>query len=350
MRAILPIATALAVLTGCAGAPPAPPAPVTEAPAARPTPAAVAPVVTRLEGVLARNGRFVIYAPTADDTLASIAERFLGDRARGWEIADFNGVTRLEPGKVVAIALEPVNPKGVTPNGYQMVPILCYHRFGPRPSRMVITPENFERQLEYLAKNDYRVVRLADLPDFLEGRRPLPRRAVVITVDDGHVSAWQHAWPLLKKYGFPATFYMYTDFMGAKEGLTTAQLKEMAASGLIDFQSHSKTHANLTQRLPNESDQRYRERIEQEIRVPRDVLQRSLGNRVVHYAYPYGDANEIVLERMREAQFRTGATVNPGGNAFYAHPLMLRRTMVFGEHDLDQFRAMLQVFREQNLQ
>ena len=132
--------------------------------------------------------------------------------------------------------------------------------------------------------------------------------------------------------------------------MSWSQIREMADSGLIDFQSHSKTHSNLTLRLPNETDQRYRERLDAEIRTPRDILQKNLPGRVVHYAYPYGDANEIVLERMTQAEYRVGVTVNPGGNAFFAHPLMLKRTMVFGEHSLDQFRGLLQVFREQALQ
>ena len=108
-------------------------------------------------------------------------------------------------------------------DGYQTVPILTYHRIGPAREPMVLTAEAFEAQLEYLKRNDYRVIRLGDLPDFLAGRRALPRRAVVITFDDGHVSSYEYAYPLLVKYGFPATYFLYTDFLGAKEGLSWAR-------------------------------------------------------------------------------------------------------------------------------
>jgi peptidoglycan/xylan/chitin deacetylase (PgdA/CDA1 family) len=187
------------------------------------------------------------------------------------------------------------------------------------------------------------------LTDFLAGRRGLPERAVVITVDDGHASMYEHAYPLLKKYGFPATFFLYSDFIGSGDALRWAQIREMAASGLIDFQAHSKTHANLMERLPGESEQRYRERLDSEIRVPQEVLQRNLSTTVTHYAYPYGDANETVLARLGAADYRLGVTVNPGGNPFFAQPLMLRRTMVFGDHDLEAFKALLQVFRPTDL-
>ena len=187
------------------------------------------------------------------------------------------------------------------------------------------------------------------MPEFLEGRRALPRRAVVITFDDGHISSHQYAYPLLVKYGIPATFFLYTDFLGAKEGLSWAQIREMAKSGLIDFQAHSRTHPNLMLRLPGESEQRYRDRLDNEIRVPRDVIQRNLPVKVTQYAYPFGDANQAVLDRLVKADYRLGLTVNPGGNAFFAHPLMLRRTMVFGDHDLQAFKGLLQVQREADL-
>jgi peptidoglycan/xylan/chitin deacetylase (PgdA/CDA1 family) len=327
---------AAATLAGCVTPPP--PAPVPEAPPA-----------ARTGGVMATGDRFVIYMPEPGDSLASLAKRYLGTEERQWEIADFNGVTQASPGRALAIPLKPVNPRGVHADGYQTVPILTYHRVGPRISRMSVSPSEFEQQLEYLKRNDYRVVRLADLPDFLEGRRPLPKRAVIITFDDGHISSYQHAYPLLVKYGFHATYFLYTDFLGAKEALNWTQIREMQKSGFIDFQLHSRTHANLTLRLNGESEQRYRDRLDGEVAGPRDLIQRNIPGKVVHYAYPFGDANEVVLERLRRADFVLGLTVNPGGNAFFANPLMLRRTMIFGGSDLNTFRAALQVHREVDL-
>jgi peptidoglycan/xylan/chitin deacetylase (PgdA/CDA1 family) len=333
--AALAVLLCAALLAGCATAP---------LPVAAPGETPLA----RLEGVVASNDKYVVYMPVAGDSYASLAKSFLGSESRQWEIADFNG-PRIEPGKPLTIPLKTLNPTGVTADGYQVITILCYHRVGPRVSRMVMAPDNFAAQLDYLAKNNYRVVRLADLPDFLSGKRPLPKRAVVITFDDGHVSAYEYVYPLLRNYGFPATFFLYTDFLGAAEALSWPRIHEMAQSGLIDFQSHSKTHSNLSVRLPGETDARYRERLDAEVRVPRDLIQRQLQTKVGLYAYPYGDANEIVIERLQAGEQTLGATVNPGGNPFFAHPFMLRRTMIFGEHDLNAFRNALQTFRDVNL-
>jgi peptidoglycan/xylan/chitin deacetylase (PgdA/CDA1 family) len=331
----------LLMVAGCATAP----APPSNVAAPQPEPAA-----EPLTGVIARNERYAVVVPHAQDTLATLAREHLGSETRAWEIAAFNQITGTIPGDAIAIPLRPINPLGISAKGYQTVPILCYHRVGPQTNLMIMPRDTFAAQMEYLARNDYNVIRLADMPDFLSGKRPLPPRAVVITFDDGHVSSYQQAYPILRKHGFAATFFLYTDFLGAGEGLTWAQINEMSKSGLIDFQSHSKSHANLMVRQPGESDARYRERIDAELRVPRAVIERNVPGKVTHHAFPFGDANQTVLERLVQTGHQLGLTVNPGGNAFFAYPLMLRRTMIFGGASMDNFRAALQVFRDANLQ
>jgi peptidoglycan/xylan/chitin deacetylase (PgdA/CDA1 family) len=295
--------------------------------------------------VLGQNSRLVIYQPRSGDTFQSIAQRFLGDARKDWVIADFNGLTQPMAGRPLVVPLRPLNPVGVHPDQYQSVPILCYHRFGPGTGKMTVSASNFATQLEWLARNDFRVIRLSQLIGYLQGREALPRRSVVITIDDGYETVHRYAFPLLKKHGFPATVFMYTDFIGARDALSWAQLEDMAASGLIDIQAHSKTHRNLIERQPGETEERYKQALESEIRVPREVLQRRLSGQVQHYAFPFGDANEAVLEMLARNGYELAVTVNPGGNPFFAQPLMLRRTMIYGDHDLAAFQAKLQISR-----
>lgn len=335
---------AAAVLAGCASAPaPSAPAPAPASPDAPPS----APPDTG--GEIARNARYALYRPAPGETLATIAQRYLGSADRQWEIEDANEDAPPAGARVLAIPLRTPNPVAVSADGYRAVPILCWHRVGPGVSRMTIAPDRFAEQLEYLKANRYRVLRLSELAEFLDGHRPLPARAVVLTFDDGHLSFYQHAFPLLKKHGFPATMFLYSDFIGARDALKWPQIQEMAESGLVDFQSHSRTHANLVQKLPGESLAAYQGRVDGELRHPRDLIQRQLRHGVVHFAYPYGDTNDLVLERLPAAGYTLGLTVNAGPNAFFAHPFALRRTMVYGTHDLAAFRAMLQTFRPQDL-
>lgn len=304
--------------------------------------------------VLGRSERFVIYQPAPGDTLRTIAAQFLGSESRDWVVADFNGVAQAEPERTLAIPLTQLNPIGVSADRYQTVPILCYHRFtagGGNGSgiggggKMVISAANFAAQLDWLARNDYRVITLAQLTAFLQGRQALPRRAVVITIDDGYESVHRVALPLLRKYGFPVTLFAYTDFIGAGDALSWSQLQDLVASGLVDVQAHSKSHRNLIERAAADTDEQYRQMLDAEARVPRELLERKLPVQVRHYAYPYGDANQAVLDSLTRQRYQLALTVNPGGNGFFAQPLMLRRTMIYGDLDLAGFKLKLQTVR-----
>lgn len=345
-----------ALLGACASAPPPPPAPPESRPVAAPQPVAgrtvrvaddrSTPGPQAAGQVIGRNERLLVYRPAAADTWEGVAERFLGQASQAWVLADANGLAAPVADQPVMVPLRPLNAPGVYADRLQMVPILCYHRLGGGQSKMVVSPSNFESQMAWLVRNGYRVVRLGDLAEFLAGNRPLPQRAVVVTFDDGYESVYRHAFPVLKKYGLPATAFVYTDFLGGGEALTWPQMQEMLASGLVDIQSHSKSHRNLIERRPGETDPIYRANIDAEMRVPRDILERRLPPlKVRHLAYPFGDANDIVLDSASRHGFELAATVVPGGNPFFAHPLLLRRTMIFGDMNLDAFKSKLAVSR-----
>jgi peptidoglycan/xylan/chitin deacetylase (PgdA/CDA1 family) len=345
-RAAWAVALSAALLAACGTPPPAPSAPAPAAPAPSPAPpVAVAPDNSLKPGVLGRNERFIVYQPRAGETLRSIAAQLLGSEDRHWMIGDANGITRPEPGQPLLVPLKPLNPVGVWADQYQTVPILCYHRFGGAPNKMSVSPSNFAAQLDWLARNDYHVIRLSQLVGFLQGREALPKKSVVITIDDGYESTHRHALPALRKHNFPATLFVYTDFIGAGDAITWPQMQELVSSGLVDIQAHSKSHRNLIERLAGETDERYRQALEAEARVPREVLEKRLPVQVRQFAYPYGDANELMLDVLTRQQYQLAVTVNPGGNAFFAQPLMLRRTMIFGDHDMEAFKAKLQISR-----
>lgn len=331
------VAAGLAAACGTPAPAPAPPV----------TPPAVAPLAVPPAGgrVLGRSERFVVYQPAAGDTLRSIAARFLGSESRDWIVGDFNAIAQAEADRPLVVPLKPINPLGVYADQYQTVPILCYHRFGNGGGKMIVSAANFAAQLDWLARNDYHVIRLSQLVGFLEGHQAVPKRSVVITMDDGYESVHRVALPLLRKYGFPATLFVYSDFIGAGDALSWAQLQELVASGLVDVQAHSKTHRNLIEREAGDPDARYRQMLDTEVRIPRETLERRLPVQVRHYAFPYGDANQALLDVLARQRYQLGLTVNPGGNGFFAQPLMLRRTMIYGDQDLGAFKLKLQIVR-----
>jgi len=329
--ALCTLALALAACATSPSPPPAPPAPVVAAP-------------NEAGPVIGRDEDFVIVTAQAGDTFASLAERYLGDAKKSWWISQFNDSTGVHAGQVVVVPLRLRNPLGVEASGYQTVPILCYHRFGTRATKLTVSPAAFEQQMEYLAHNGYTVITMKRLARFIEGKEALPAKSVVITIDDGYRSTFEIAYPVLRRFAFPATVFLYSDFVGASDAMSWAQMKQMAGEGLIEIQPHSKSHANLTLRLPGENDARFRERIRREVDVPVAVLRERLADASFTFAYPYGDVDEYVVELLARLNVHQGVTVTPGGNAFYAYPYMLRRSMVFGNEDLEAFKGKLVTF------
>ena len=294
--------------------------------------------------MLARDDEYAIVVARADDTAAVLAQRYLGDARKAWWITERNGGVEIRSSQVVVIPLVERNRIGVYADGFQTIPVLCYHRFGNRASKLTVTPAAFGAQMDYLAKSGYHVLTLKELAAFIAGREALPKKSVAITIDDGYRATYDIAFPILKKHGFPATVFLYSDFVGAGDALTYAQMKELVGSGLIEIQPHSKTHANLTLRLPDESDAKYRERVRREVDAPVDVIRERLAATSYAYAYPYGDVNDTVVDFLSRKGVSIGLTVTPGGNGFFAYQYMLRRSMIFGNEDLETFKAKLQTF------
>lgn len=333
---LAPVATAV-WMAGCSTPPT--PTPSLPAPSAANSAAAEGQVVGRSERVL-------IYLPEAGENWNAIAARFLGDGAQGWQVAEANpSLAAPQVDTPLAVPLVARNPLGVWRDGVQGVTVLCYHRVGPGSGRMNVSAARFAAQMQWLADNGYHVVSLSALEAFLAGNAPLPRRSVVLTFDDGYRTVYRHAWPVLRRMGYPATLFIYTDFIGSHDALTTAQMREMRASGLIDIQAHSKSHRNLTERSGDSA--AYLRMLTQELREPQRRLAGLLASQdappqVHHFAYPYGDANEAVLAAMARQKYTLGLTVDPGSTRFYSAPLMLRRVMVYGDYSLDQFRLRVQ--------
>ena len=89
--------------------------------------------------------------------------------------------------------------------------ILVYHHVSTNtPPSTSISPEDFRKHLDYLQKNDFSVIPLNQMLETLKAGRQLPDKAVAITFDDGYISIYDTAFPMLKTYGFPFTLFLST--------------------------------------------------------------------------------------------------------------------------------------------
>ncbi len=318
--------------------------PVSPAPAAR---AAVPPPAVPSE--VFESEDFIVTVLRADETSATLAARHLGDAGRAWMIEDYNRARTFAAGQQVVVPRRPWNLSGVEASGYQIVPILVYHNLGPQAKgRLVLAARMFEQQMRYLKAEGYRVVTLKEFIEWTRLARQLPRRSVVLTFDDGYKAFREHAYPVLKELGFPATLFVYTDYVGAgRNALTWIELRELAREG-FDVQAHSKTHADL-RRAAGEGAPQYARRMKAELAQPLDLFRAQIGRSVEALAYPYGWTDEELVRQVQASGYTAAFTVRRQANAPFVSPFAIHRSQIYAEMSLEEFARNLTVFHDENL-
>ena len=301
--------------------------------------------------ILSQDERFALVRLQRDQDFADLALVFLGHRNEDWQIREVNADHSARSGQIVAVPLQPVNSSSVYTDGYRTLPILCYHQFsaGEATHQLELSAADFEAQLEYLKRNRFRVLSFAEVEEIMLKGQPIPERAVVLTIDDGYRSVYEIAWPILRKHGIKATLFNYTDFIGAPAAMTWSQMREMADSGLIEIESHAKSHSSLTKQPSDENQSAYVARLREEIRGANRLFQRHMNSTPRFLSYPYGRSSTDASRVASEEGIALAATVTRGRNATYADPYLLHRTMIYDDHDLEDFENMLKVFQRRRL-
>ena len=309
------------------------------------------PLVKEEGGALFQAETVAVYVVKKGDRLTDLARRFYGDPDKVWMIVEANELVALEPGQVLVIPLRPVNPGGLFADGYQVVSVLTYHHFSEQCNNTFCMPiGEFARQMAFLKQKGYRSVNMKDLLKFIDYQEPLPRKAVAITIDDGYRSVYDLAYPILKEHDFTATLFIYTDFIdNSPNALTWEQLKELAQAG-FEVESHTITHADLTLKRKGETQTEYLQRIERELRVPRELIQERLGQIPVWLAYPYGRYNNVVVSMALQAGYKGGVTVTRGVTPFFVNPFRVGRIQVMSPVTRPSFEQLVKFFHGANLQ
>ncbi len=292
-----------------------------------------------------RSQDYIVYVVGKEENSTTLAQEVLGDAGKAWLIEDNNPAGSFKKGQAVVIPIKEENIGGLYKDGIQIVPILCYHRFGKTcKSNLCISEKAFAKQVEYLKNNGYHTIHLSDLMEFLNYKTAIPSKSVVITLDDGYRSIYKFAYPLLKRYGFTATLFIYTDFIEASgNALTWNQLRELQAAG-FEIGSHSLSHADLVKKLPHENDQTYWNRITKELMQSKEIIDRELNQDTQFFAYPYGNYNQQILGLFSDTGYKLGLTIRNGGNSFFANPMTLKRSQIL-EENMEYFVDRIQIIQ-----
>jgi len=213
--------------------------------------------------------------------------------------------------------------------------ILMYHSIGETYAgnrSLGISLDTFSRQMAFFKRHGYRVIRLTDLVMKLEKGEPIALKTIVLTFDDGYEDNYTNVFPILKEYGFPATIFVVTDFIGREAPaygqtarfLSVAMMKEMAASGLVDFGSHSASHVNLADAGGDP------QVMQREVGASRRFLEGLLGRPVSLFCYPFGGHSQVVRRHVRDAGYAAAVTTNPRRGYVHDDLFALKRTKMDG--------------------
>jgi len=200
-------------------------------------------------------------------------------------------------------------------------PILGYHRVGGFRGDHVptVSAEAFERQLVFLARGRYRVLELGEVASSLSQAKPLPRRSVAITFDDGYAETHEVAWPLLKRFGFSATVFVAPAEVGWPGFVTWNQVAAMAQDG-VTIGCHTMHHSYLplvgAERLPEELVQ------------SKQVIEERIGRPVTLLSYPVGGFTSQVQLAVQQAGYAAACTTNRASSHPGIDPYALRRIKV----------------------
>jgi peptidoglycan/xylan/chitin deacetylase (PgdA/CDA1 family) len=207
--------------------------------------------------------------------------------------------------------------------------ILVYHRFGPAAASTTVSDRALDAQLAWLASH-MNVGTLNSVISGLRNANAMPGRAcVAITADDGHRSVYTNLFPRIRRYGFPVTLFIYPSAISnASYALTWQQLGEMAASGLVDVQSHTYWHPNFHHEKAHRLHEDYERFVAMQLARSKQVIEQRVGRPVDMLAWPYGIVDADLETAARKAGYVFAFTLGNRAALWDTDPLALPRLWI----------------------
>jgi peptidoglycan/xylan/chitin deacetylase (PgdA/CDA1 family) len=212
------------------------------------------------------------------------------------------------------------------------VPVMMYHDILPEKEVFFdVTIDELREHFELIKELDLNPISLGQLVDHLHLGTALPPKPIVLTFDDGYVGHYSSVYPLLKEYGYPATFSIFTDKVDGKivgrSTVTWEQLQEMALDPLVTIAAHSVTHpTNLTLLELAQ--------VRQEVENSKHRLEEKLGISIEYFTYPEGHYNETVAAAVAQAGYRAALTMDDWNEGYAGDSESLLAIDRFGQSRL----------------
>ncbi len=245
------------------------------------------------------------------------------------------------------------------------VPVLMYHHVNPhRGDTVTVTPEVFEKQMNHLSQSGYKTLTAGELLSFMRGELTLKQKAVVITFDDGWLDNYLYAFPVLKKYRLNAAIFIITNRIEmASEKMTSLPehipthneakvllekgeayrvalnwklIEEMAAGGLVEFYSHTKSHRKCDTLSEKE--------LIEELGGSKQIMEEKLGRLCPYLCWPYGKYDQRALNTAKDVGYKALFTTEHGVVQAGSDPFAIKRVVV--KDDSEWFRKRMFVYTD----
>jgi peptidoglycan/xylan/chitin deacetylase (PgdA/CDA1 family) len=228
------------------------------------------------------------------------------------------------------------------------IPVLIYHEIvtdGRAPGETVISLDRFEEQMRYLAAEGYQTVSIDELVAVMRREGAAPRKAVVLTFDDG----WKNvlnAVPILSRYQLKASFWIITGAGIGYDYLEWSDIEQLARNPLFQVESHTVSHPwdakdNLVTWMAASVPGRDRAAVRAELVDSKATLEAHLGRTVDYLAWPVGWYTEEMVQLAKDAGYRALLTAEDGGNAAGDDVFHIKRVFIDGACDMASFRRIL---------
>ena len=228
------------------------------------------------------------------------------------------------------------------------IPVIMYHRVVNDESEggvhgTYITAKKFDEHMKYLKENNYEPITFKELLKLnYRNRFNNGKKYIILTFDDGYEDNYKIAFPILKKYQFNCIIYLVSHLNYNKWDvevpenpekefplMTWDMIKEMQEYG-IEFGGHTMTHQKLAH-IPFEQ-------AKEEITKSTEFLEGKLGEKLVCFAYPYGDLNEEVKEFVKETGYSFAVATDSGDLSFSEDLFQIRRIGIFPTNNMLSFK------------
>lgn len=219
------------------------------------------------------------------------------------------------------------------------LPIIMYHgllKEEKRQGQFIISPNLFEQDLRYLQENGYTTVVIADLIAYVQDGKPLPEKPVMLTFDDGYYNNYLYAFPLLKQYNCKMVLSpigRYTDEYTQNKDThanyahcSWDAVREMMASGLVEFQNHSYNLHSIdsgrkgAKKKAVESLVDYRTLLVEDVMKMQTRMREETGYTPTAFVYPFGAVSSESLPILKELGFQATLICESHINAITRDP------------------------------